>query len=148
MKGLLARTRETLKDWSFNTHGHVGSQIKKAQERLTHEFNNEGCIKTIKKLENDLNKLLEDEVIIWKQRPIISWLKEGDKNTRFFHSKASQKKRKNSIIHLKDYDGNWQEGDADIFHIVKNDFHDLFTTSSPKSLRKVPDTIHPLMLMR
>ena len=38
---------------------------------------------------DSLNALLEKEEIFWHQRSRISWLGEWDKNTRFFHEKAS-----------------------------------------------------------
>ena len=39
----------------------------------------------------EMNKLLELEEVIWHQRLWISWLKHGDKNTSFFHTKALSK---------------------------------------------------------
>jgi hypothetical protein len=39
----------------------------------------------------------------------IAWLKDGDKNTRYFYRQAVWRARKNKIKKLKDSDGNWQE---------------------------------------
>lgn len=36
------------------------------------------------------------------------WLAEGDKNSRFFHNKATQRKKKNWIKGVKDSNGRWQ----------------------------------------
>lgn len=35
--------------------------------------------------------------LYWAQNSRVSWLKEGDRNTNFFHSIASNKRRKNGI---------------------------------------------------
>ena len=38
----------------------------------------------IKKVEKQIQNILIDEEIYWKQRSRADWLKEGDKNTKFF----------------------------------------------------------------
>lgn len=37
-------------------------------------------------LKQDLNRVLAEEEMLWKQHMKTFWLKEGDENTRFFHS--------------------------------------------------------------
>lgn len=53
--------------------------------------------KETRKLETQVNNMLIEEEMYWKQRSKTDWLREGDKNTKFFHSKASARKRKNKI---------------------------------------------------
>ena len=40
-------------------------------------------------LKTELNDLLDKESQMWHQRSRALFLKEGDRNTRYFHSKAS-----------------------------------------------------------
>ena len=58
-------------------------------------------------LESKINMLLEKETKIWAQQSKIMWLKDGDRNTNFFHSKASQRQRHNYITKLHDQMGIW-----------------------------------------
>lgn len=41
-------------------------------------------------LECDMYELRFGEVVMWRQRSRAVWLAQGDKNTNFFHGKASQ----------------------------------------------------------
>ncbi|XP_078149480.1 uncharacterized protein LOC144544804 [Carex rostrata] len=41
----------------------------------------------------------------WRQRARCKWLQEGDKNTRYFHARASARCRKNRVDEIKDAQG-------------------------------------------
>uniref|UniRef100_A0A2N9J9F5 Reverse transcriptase domain-containing protein n=1 Tax=Fagus sylvatica TaxID=28930 RepID=A0A2N9J9F5_FAGSY len=49
----------------------------------------------------DLEKTLLMEEICWRQKSRTLWLKEGDKNTKFFHRIANSHRRKNAIGQLE-----------------------------------------------
>ncbi|XP_074378458.1 uncharacterized protein LOC141719995 [Apium graveolens] len=74
-------------------------------------------------------KLLEKKEVYWKQRAKQFWLKEGDQNTRFFHSYASGRKKNNQVTKLKDKHGVWKEGKEDIREIITEYFEELFQTT-------------------
>uniref|UniRef100_A0A2N9HYC0 Protein kinase domain-containing protein n=1 Tax=Fagus sylvatica TaxID=28930 RepID=A0A2N9HYC0_FAGSY len=55
---------------------------------------------TKENLKADFEKLLLLEEIKWRQTSRATWLREGDKNTKFFHRVANSNRRFNSIEHL------------------------------------------------
>ena len=73
-----------------------------------------------------LDDLLLQQEIYWAQRSRVNWLKHGDRNTKFFHSKASQRRRKNFIKGVKDQQDNWVEDIEDIAGVVTNYFETIF----------------------
>jgi hypothetical protein len=54
-------------------------------------------IQAYKELEREHSDLLKKEETMWRQRSRAIWLKDGDKNTKFFHGKVGQRKRTNEI---------------------------------------------------
>jgi hypothetical protein len=51
---------------------------------------------------------------MWRQRSRIEWFSEGGKNTRFFHLRTSQRKKKNKICRLLRPDGVATENDQEL----------------------------------
>uniref|UniRef100_A0A7N2L4X2 Uncharacterized protein n=1 Tax=Quercus lobata TaxID=97700 RepID=A0A7N2L4X2_QUELO len=50
----------------------------------------------------EINLLKVKEEAMWKQRSHSDWLKEGDRNTRYFHYRANQRNKHNFILGLED----------------------------------------------
>jgi hypothetical protein len=57
----------------------------------------------------------------------VTWLKEGDRNTRFFHQKAVWRARRNKIKKLQDVDGTWKDVPSDMELMATSYFKDLFS---------------------
>lgn len=74
-----------------------------------------------------LNQLLSSEETYWKQRAKLFWLKEGDENTRFFHSSATAREKANRISFLLNNEGDRVEDHEGMCRIVCDYFTTLFT---------------------
>uniref|UniRef100_A0A2N9GXY8 Reverse transcriptase domain-containing protein n=1 Tax=Fagus sylvatica TaxID=28930 RepID=A0A2N9GXY8_FAGSY len=89
----------------------------------------------------ELNFLISQEEVYWRQRSRISWMREGDCNTKFFHECASQRKRKNEIKRLQSQDGAWVSEKEELGGLVNNYFQNLFTTSNPVGVNQVVNLV-------
>jgi hypothetical protein len=58
-----------------------------------------------KELRVALQGLLEQEEVKWKQRAKETWLKFGDRNTKYYHACANQKHKRSQIEQIIDKDG-------------------------------------------
>lgn len=132
--------------WGFDTFGNVSRKIREIKDRLKilqTAFQSETNIREQKNLETQLEELLKLEEIKWYQRAKTFWIKDGDRNTSFFHRKASQRKERNTIEKLKKKNGDWTTNDKDVNGVLKEFFMDLFTTEGPADTRRITDLIEP-----
>jgi hypothetical protein len=78
-------------------------------------------------LEKEMDELLYREEILWMQRSRIAWLREGDRNTKFFHRRASWRNKKNRIRKLKRPDGTWTSDTDEMECMATEFFQELYT---------------------
>lgn len=95
--------------WHQNKFRNDIVRCKIQLESLVHD-RDEDSVRQFNKAKDELAKLLIQEDNFWGQRAKIHWLKEGDLNTKFFHSMATTRKKKNTIVKLVD-DAGTEVGD-------------------------------------
>ena len=66
------------------------------------------------------------EETAWRQKSRKLWLREGDKNTGYFHKMANAHKRVNSMVKIK-INGTWVSKESDIKEGVVQAFHSLLS---------------------
>ncbi|KAG5605938.1 hypothetical protein H5410_027430 [Solanum commersonii] len=103
----LKALKHKLKEWNKSEQGSLGQQRKNVLEKLavvekiatdralTEDEATEKATLLLK-----LEGIIKNEEIYWRQRSRSVWLKEGDKNTNFFHKMANAHKRYNNIDQL------------------------------------------------
>lgn len=62
----------------------------------------------IKKNQAEIDDMLERKDLKWKQRVKVHSLQNGDRNTNFFHTYASQRKKANRICEITNADGHYK----------------------------------------
>jgi hypothetical protein len=95
----------------------------------------------IRLVEKDLCEMFEREEIMARQRSRVDWLKEGDRNTSFFHARASARKRTNKMSSLKGDNGSTCDDIAEIKGMVQDFCGNLFTSEPTLSCDAVLDAI-------
>uniref|UniRef100_A0A803NJ60 Reverse transcriptase domain-containing protein n=1 Tax=Cannabis sativa TaxID=3483 RepID=A0A803NJ60_CANSA len=106
-------------------------------------------IAALKHNESVLDELLEQEEMYWQQRSRIDWMQLGDRNTKYFHSKASARRSNNKITSLKTEDGSTFTSKADMSNVIQDYFSNLFKASfiDSNTLDATLATIHVSVTM-
>ncbi|OMP06477.1 hypothetical protein CCACVL1_01552 [Corchorus capsularis] len=123
----------TLEDWNQTMFGNLQFNIAKKQKEFGSLFARgaSGNHAELDKCNRDLDKLLHQEELLWRQRPKTHWLKVRDRNTRFFHAVASSRKQKKQILSIKEDARNTHTEQTGIMSTFTNYFKGVFTTSNP-----------------
>lgn len=93
VKEKLKRTTSSLMKWSkgkFGNHAREIRECKNKMSKLIVEPQTDEVIARIRALDDHMDELDSREELYWKQRSRQAWLKDGEKNTMFFHIKAMQ----------------------------------------------------------
>jgi hypothetical protein len=94
-----------------------------------------------KELEKEHSELLKRQETMWRQRSRAVWLKDGDRNTKFFHNKANQRSKVNNIKKIKDENGVWWHGEEQVEKVFINYFEDLFSSSNPSNIDETCEVV-------
>jgi len=78
----------------------------------------------------ELGRVLQLEEVSWRQKSRALWLKEGDRNTRFFHRTANSRRRFNFMASVV-VDGICCETIENLKTFVHGFFRELFTENEP-----------------
>lgn len=143
--------RESLTHWNKRNFRHVGKKINALRQKLqvfdctsSHGVEMERVHET----KMDLNKLLLEEEDMWNQRSRNYWLKSGDRNTSFFHTKASNRHKRNSIVKIMDSNGYWVEEEEQIAKVFTNYFGQLFSSSCLVVSEELINAVQPKVTTR
>ena len=134
LNNYLAKCRSRLDIWNKLEFYHVGWKVAELQswlEWLKQQSYSHEMIQALKSTWIDLNCWLEKEDSLWWQRSRFNWFQSGDRNTSFFHAKASARQKKNFIESLMDANNVCQVDERCIEEVAVEYYTNLLTSSNP-----------------
>ncbi|XP_042954620.1 uncharacterized protein LOC122291035 [Carya illinoinensis] len=137
--------RKKLQSWSkeaFRTHKRLldqkGERLRRLQDSNTGQFS---CL--IKTIQKEIDELLEEEELKWRQRAKQRWLRDGDRNTKYFHRCATHRKQMNSIKVVTSEEGVREHSQEGIARVFQAFYQVLFSTSHPENIDEALQSIQP-----
>lgn len=137
----------SLKTWSKENFGSVTKEIEvlRKQIEVIQRTNDSQNRQALHNAMGRMDELLYREEMMWLQRSRISWLKDGDRNTRFFHEKARWRSRKNKISKLRKHDGSWCTSKAEMGKMATDFFSNLYTADTSVNPDVILQHVHGLI---
>lgn len=136
----LTKVSGSLGGWGKTTFGSVKVEIQALCERvsaLRADPLRLGPSEEETRITQRLLELYQREEVMWRQRSCVQWLAEGDKNTRFFHLRASQRKKRNKISQLKREDGPITSDDQEMANMTRDFYNKLYLSEGVSDMEEV-----------
>ena len=128
----LKNLKQVLKVWNctqfgniFENHKRLEQQMSALQQTLILEGRSKEQKHQEQTLWNKIEACKQQEEILWRQKSRIRWLKEGEKNTKFFHRAAIQRRMHNNIAFINNKQGERLEAHEDMEKESKAYFQEI-----------------------
>ncbi|KAK8590506.1 hypothetical protein V6N13_057399 [Hibiscus sabdariffa] len=135
-----------LRNWQHNRRKSTTKRIGELQRFLDlrmHGHMTESEQSAFLSAKAEHKALLDKDEQYWAQRSRVSWLRYGDRNSAYFHARASGRKKKNRIWGLFDEADVWTDTPDEAADVAVRYFEALFTSSQPQSPSAILDLITP-----
>ena len=122
-----------LQDWNRKHFGNVKRELKKKRKLLREaeeEAMRTGVSFQVRELKKEINELVDKEYRMWFQRSKVLWAANGDKNSKYFHYRATQRKRKNLILKICKADGEWSSDMDQVIDTLTTYFQELYASAN------------------
>ncbi|KAF7839228.1 ribonuclease H [Senna tora] len=131
-KDRLEQLQTSLKTWNKEVFGDITKRKRRLLNRLEgiqisldRKYNpfldNLG-----RRLAKELESVLDQEEALWFQKARCQWIRDGDRNTRYYHTKTISHRRRNKILMLKNNSGDWIEDLEEIKRTIVSFYKELF----------------------
>eukprot|EP00253_Pinus_taeda_P018598 PITA_18598 len=108
----LKEIKGKIRKWNREEFGHIMEEKQKLekemediQQQIILEGRDEERSKEEGRIINQLEERRKQEEIMWRQKSRINWLREGERNTKFFHQAMIQNRQRNQIFSIKTAEG-------------------------------------------
>lgn len=85
-------------------------------------------------LRKELENVLHNENLLWVQKSRVSFLLDGERNTRFFHLSTIVRRKTNFATSLKDSNGDWVSDTEQLKGMALDQFSALFSEDGELAL--------------
>nr|XP_027064499.1 uncharacterized protein LOC113690699 [Coffea arabica] len=147
----LRAVKQALKGWSRDSFGDIFKAVKEAEravqeaEVAQEQDSSDSVQRALNVARERLRVTLVVEEGFWKQKARVRWLKDGDRNTKYFHAVVAERRSRAIIHRIRGPTGAWVESEDLIGKEAIGFFQGLFTAEAPPSTYEFLNTIPRLV---
>lgn len=135
-----SQVRRGISKWKKTSDLNSHERILRLKAALEKEISKLYPIRAVlKRIKKQLAEAYKDEERYWRQKCKEEWLREGDRNTKYFHNVVKGKKVQNRLLMLYDHLGNEHFSEGSKGEIATEYFRELFLSSNPYELESLFD---------
>ncbi|XP_030479294.1 uncharacterized protein LOC115696538 [Cannabis sativa] len=116
---------ESLQAWGRDYTSNFKQRIGHCKREIQHW--KKGCddisIQKFREAELNFSEVMNQQEVFWRQRSKQLWLQEGDSDSKYFHAKATSRKKHNTIIRLMNDVGDWVTWEDELPNVMVALFH-------------------------
>ncbi|CAL1402684.1 unnamed protein product [Linum trigynum] len=133
-----------LAGWNKEVFGNIYKRKKelfralKSLEMFNERKPSRSSMEKEKATREELEDILWQEELLWRQKARVKLVVKGDLNTRYFHNCTLSRRKRNKITRLQDAEGNWIDDPAMLQDMAREHFVNLFTNDAPCSGIQLP----------
>lgn len=121
--------RKEISKWKRNNRPSSAVRIQELHQKIDQvtrhvPFNQTAMIS----LKQELNEEYHHEEIFWKQKSRLTWMNNGDKNTKFFNAATKNRRAQNQIHCLVDDEEKEWYAEKDLGRVAESYFKMFFTS--------------------
>ncbi|GLU22472.1 hypothetical protein SLE2022_385450 [Rubroshorea leprosula] len=140
-KEKLRRLKQHLKKWNKEVFGNIDSQLEQAMKKVDfvdrkcedQDLSEEDVLKRKDGFE-ELWLCLKKKESLWRQKSRVTWIKEGDANTAYFHKFVNSRRKKN-MLHGVNNQGSWIDDPIQVKQIVYDHFKSQYSSQSTQQVQ-------------
>ncbi|XP_033134325.1 uncharacterized protein LOC117127773 [Brassica rapa] len=142
----ISSCRRALSEWRKLNNVNSAKLVEELKEKVEGLYADDiATTEEIAAALKELSHALKEEEMFWKQKSRVLWLREGDRNTKFFHALTKQRRARNKITQLLDENESIIEDEEGLVVVATSYFRQIFESSNPEeieeALAQVPTTI-------
>ncbi|XP_019150780.1 PREDICTED: uncharacterized protein LOC109147628 [Ipomoea nil] len=122
------------KRWNRKHFGNIFNRKRRIEARIKgiQSASNYSSSRSLQNLDRllakEFNEILDQEEALWFQKSRMDWIKDGDRNTKFYHRAALIRRNKNRVRFLKIH-GEWTDNPVSLTHHISDFFSSLLSRS-------------------